>query len=68
MPDKDHKKDLQNQLWGWGLFIVCAALFILSGVRARDLLTISASVIFLLTCLAFIIPLVRAIRQDDQVE
>ena len=37
MPDKDHKKDLQNQLWGWGLFIVCAALFILSGVRARDL-------------------------------
>jgi choline-glycine betaine transporter len=65
MSDTDNKQDLQNQLWGWGLFVACAVLFILSGVRAGDILTITASVLFLLACMVFIKPLVKAIRQDN---
>lgn len=65
MSAKDNKQDQQNQLWGWGLFVACAVLFIFSGVRAGDILTITASVLFLLACMVFIIPLVNAIRQDN---
>lgn len=60
----DKNNDLKTQLWGWVLFILCAVLFTLSGVRARDILTIAGSIIFLIACLVFLIPVVKALRQD----
>lgn len=68
MPEKKKNKDLMIQLWGWVLFVVCGVLFTISGVRAQDIVTIAASIIFLLACVVFIIPLVKAITQDDQSE
>jgi len=68
MPESDKKKDLKVQLWGWVLFVICAVLFAFSGVRARDILAIAASIIFLLGCAIFMIPLVKAIAHDDQLE
>jgi hypothetical protein len=68
MPESEKKKDLKAQLWGWVLFVICAVLFTLSGVRARDILAVAASIIFLLGCAIFMIPLVKAVVHDDQPE
>jgi choline-glycine betaine transporter len=63
---KDEKnKDLVTQLWGWILFLICSVLFIISGVRTGDVVTIVASVMFLLGCVVFVIPLIQAIRREE---
>ncbi|MBT8350502.1 MAG: cytochrome oxidase subunit III [Deltaproteobacteria bacterium] len=57
---KDEKQLGQNnkfQLFGWTLFIICAIFFILSSLRNRDTLTFIGSVIFLVACIVFLIPL-----------
>jgi succinate-acetate transporter protein len=59
-------EDLKTQLWGWGLFVVCGFLFTLSGVRAQDMISTAASILFLLGCVVFIIPLVQALIQGGQ--
>lgn len=59
------KKEMRAQLWGWILFVICGILFTYSGVRAQDIVTIAASIIFLLACLVFMVPLVKAITRDD---
>jgi len=45
-------------LWGWVLFVVCAGFFIASAWRSHDILYLVGSVIFLIACLVFIVPLV----------
>jgi len=46
---------INYQLWGWGLFIVCAVLFIVSGVRSKDWVITAASIIFLIACFFFVV-------------
>jgi purine-cytosine permease-like protein len=60
--------ELKTQLFGWILFLICAVLFTLSGLRVRDALSTAASLLFLLACLVFLIPLVRAIRNEEKSE
>jgi hypothetical protein len=45
------------QIWGWVLFIFCALFFIGSGFLNGDLLTLAGSVLFLIACILFLIPL-----------
>ena len=61
---KEKRKDqtatgIRFQLSGWILFIICAVLFILSGVKNHDPLMLIGSVIFFIACLVFIVPLIR---------
>jgi len=65
MPKNEKNQDLKVQLWGWVLFVICAVLFTASAVRAKDLLTIAGSILFLLGCVVFMVPLVKAITHDD---
>ncbi len=67
MPQNE-KKDLKHQLWGWVLFVICAVLFTASALRARDILAIAGSILFLLGCAVFMVPLVKAITHDDPLE
>ncbi|MDP6043712.1 MAG: hypothetical protein QF906_00780 [Dehalococcoidales bacterium] len=53
--DKDWEKKLH--LSGWILFLVCALLFIASGLSNGDLMSLVGSFIFLAGCVVFIIPL-----------
>ena len=62
MSEKENTDNLRYQLLGSGIFVLCALLFTFSGVRARDMLTIAGSLIFLLACVVFIIPVVKAFR------
>jgi len=50
-------RDIKFQLLGWGLFIFCAIFFILSSLKNQDTLTFIGSVIFLVACIVFLIPL-----------
>jgi hypothetical protein len=44
---------------GWLLFVVCAAFFIASAWRSRDMLYLIGSLIFLVACLVFLVPFVK---------
>ena len=65
MPKEEKNKELKGQLWGWALFVICGLLFTIAGFRAKDIVSIVASLTFLLGCLVFIIPLVKVITRDD---
>ena len=44
-------------LAGWLLFVVCALFFIAAALRDGDLLILIGSILFLLACMVFLIPL-----------
>ncbi len=50
---------IKYQIVGWILFIICAIFFIASSLKNHDILTFIGSVIFLIACIVFFIPLVR---------
>ena len=48
------------ELWGWCLFIVSAAFFVASTARSGDVLGLLGSVFFLVACIVFLVPHIRA--------
>jgi uncharacterized membrane protein YhhN len=54
---------LKYQLLGWILFIVCAIFFIASSLKNEDTLTLIGSVVFLIACIVFLMPLLRSIKK-----
>lgn len=62
MSDGIESRELKLQLWGWIVFIICSVLFIVSSIRNRDVLSFVASILFLVGCVIFVIPLVTTMR------
>jgi predicted membrane channel-forming protein YqfA (hemolysin III family) len=56
--------ELKYQLVGWVLFIICAIFFLASSFKNHDILSIIASIVFLIACIVFLIPLVRAYKES----
>ena len=52
--------EIKYQLAGWILFIICAIFFIASSLKNQDILTFIGSVIFLIACIVFLIPLAKS--------
>jgi len=46
-------------LTGWIFFLVGCAMFVIAGVRARDVISTIASGLFFLGCVFFLIPLFK---------
>ena len=59
-------QDLKYQLFGWVLFIVCAIFFIASSLKNGDTLTFIGSIIFLIACIVFLIPLFKTIKKNGE--
>lgn len=59
-PENKIGQEIRYQLAGWILFIICAIFFIVSSLKNHDILTFLGSVIFLIACIVFLIPLVRS--------
>jgi hypothetical protein len=57
-------KTMRYQLYGWILFVVCALLFIAASIIDREPLVFAGSVIFLLACLFFLVPLIETFKND----
>jgi Ca2+/Na+ antiporter len=66
MSDKFRQSN-RRAIYGWVLFVVCALFFMAASLKNRDLLTFLGSVIFLVACLVFLVPLIRsaASSEDD---
>jgi len=45
------------QLVGWLLFVVCSGFYLMAGVQTQDRLIIWGSLLFLIACLVFMLPL-----------
>ena len=54
------KEKTRIQLLGWVLFILCAIFFLASGINNQDVLAVIGSIIFLIACIVFMLPLVAA--------
>ena len=66
MKENQEKQIVQKIKWqiaGWILFILCAVFYITSSLKNNDVLTLIGSVIFLVACIVFVIPLVRSIKK-----
>ena len=62
----NHKgQDFRYHLAGWILFVLCAIFFIASSLINRNVLTFFGSVIFLIACIVFLMPLVRTIKNTE---
>lgn len=51
------KRENRYHFAGWVLFLLCAALFLLSAVRDGNVIIAFASLVFLFGCVLFLIPL-----------
>jgi len=65
MSADDTKPEPRFHLWGWLLFVVCAGFFIASSIESNDILGLIGSIIFLIACVVFIVPLVIKKRQSE---
>ena len=69
---KNIQRDLSEQeskqhLVGWILFLFGAIFFIGSSIKNQDVLALVGSILFLISCVVFIIPLARKLKnQDDE--
>jgi hypothetical protein len=61
----DSRREGKFHLFGWILFLVCAGLFIASSIKAGDILALAASILFLVGCVVFIIPIVIKRERDE---
>ncbi len=52
------------QLGGWFLFLVCAVLYLISGINTDDPCNLTGSIMFLIGCIFFLIPLIQEVIQD----
>ena len=58
------KQELKYHLAGWILFIICAIFFLASSVKNHDVLSFIGSILFLIACVVFLIPLVEAYKKS----
>jgi len=65
MSTDDRGRESKFQLWGWILFMVCAFFFIAQSIVNGSALGLVASIIFLVACVVFIIPLVQGGGEAD---
>jgi len=64
MSDGSESRELKFQLWGWIVFMSCSVLFVVSSIRNRDVLSLVASILFLVGCVIFMIPLATSMMRN----
>jgi len=60
------KQNIFFELFGWILFVVCALLFLASSIQNRDTILIYASLVFLIACFVFMIPLIKGLINNKK--
>jgi hypothetical protein len=56
VPENGPPRDKRHDFLGWMLFVVSAAFFMASSIRAGDVVGLLGGVFFLLACFAFLAP------------
>ena len=65
MSANNKKQEIKFHLWGWILFLVCAAFFIAASVESGNTASLVGSIIFLIACVVFLIPLIKKGKEDE---
>ena len=60
------KAEARFHLMGWLLFLVCSVLFIIESLSTGSTVGLVASVVFLVGCIVFIIPLVIGWNKEEE--
>ncbi|MCB9454473.1 MAG: cytochrome oxidase subunit III [Anaerolineaceae bacterium] len=60
MSKRNSSENTRLQLWGWVLFVLCAGLYLAANIEAKSTLGIIGSIVFLVACFVFMIPLMRS--------
>lgn len=55
---------MKFQLIGWCLFLLCSIFYIISSILMRDWFYLSGSVVFLIACVIFMLPLIA--KKNDK--
>lgn len=58
MSSDGRERERKFHLAGWIVFLVCAGFFIASSIEAHNILSLVGSIVFLVACVVFLIPLV----------
>lgn len=58
MSVSEKNRERKFHLWGWAIFLVCAGFFIAAAISSGSMLGLAGSLVFLVGCVIFIIPLV----------
>ncbi len=66
MSNDQSNRERKFGILGWTLFLVCAGFFIASSVEAHNMLNLVGSIIFLIACVVFLIPLVTEGRGGER--
>ena len=64
--DSDFKAEKRFHLAGWLLFLVCAVFFIAQNLLHSDLMGLIGSIVFLLGCIAFLVPLISSWNRKEE--
>lgn len=64
--ENQEEQEARLQLIGWALFVLCALFFIASSIKNRDFLTFVGSIFFLISCIVFIVPLLRKMKNSEE--
>ncbi|MGD8387731.1 MAG: hypothetical protein PVG49_11365 [Desulfobacteraceae bacterium] len=56
----------RSHLTGWILFIVCAVFFMTAAWKNHDTLTFIGSIVFLIACVVFLLPLMQPAHSRDR--
>jgi hypothetical protein len=56
VPENGPRGDKRHDFLGWMLFVVSAAFFMASSIRAGDVVGLLGGVFFLFACVAFLVP------------
>jgi len=58
--------ETKYQVAGWVLFIICAIFFMASSWKNHDTLTFIGSIIFLIACIVFLIPIFSKPKNEQK--
>lgn len=62
---KQDKREIKYHLAGWILFVICSIFFIVSSLRNHDTFALIGSIMFLVACILFLIPLFESYQHFD---
>ncbi len=63
MAANDEGGEIKFHIWGWILFVICAVFYMASSIESRSMLSLAGSIVFLVACIVFMIPLVKKARE-----
>ena len=61
-----NNSDMKFQLIGWSLFILCSIFYIISSIIAGDWFYLIGSILFLVACVVFMLPLLFKIKNSSK--